>query len=209
MRCVWESTKPGRTTRWPTSIRSAEAASGRASIFARVPMAAILPPRTNSAPSLRIPRLASARPRRGPRPRRVKSCDAPVMSREVDKSRLLCRNADGRAQCEGRAGAPFRLADCGVLHGPQTELQTRATVERLLTDLKPLRPVLYMPGRTWFLQSLRKKSVSCFLATGLKRAHVAVIQRVGHFAKQGGHVLGHAQLHQCLNRLDRRATAHR
>ena len=37
------------------------------------------PSRTNTAPSLTIPRLESAAPRRGPRPRSVSTCDAPVM----------------------------------------------------------------------------------------------------------------------------------
>ena len=68
------------------------------------------PSRTNTAPSLTIPRFESAAPRRGPRPRSVNTCDAPTMRSDPLKPPISMPNpalndyaATSPKKCRGAA----------------------------------------------------------------------------------------------------------
>src|SRR5438270_7249857 len=98
--CVWESTKPGRTTRPAQSIsriflRFRLSHESRTASFVR-PTATIFPPTHNTAASSTMPNSLSSEPRRGPgrseAERKVRSWPM-VASRRACGSRLAARFA--------------------------------------------------------------------------------------------------------------------
>src|SRR5467141_1175719 len=180
---------PGRATRPPSSSFSAARASGSASTSARVPTAAIKPSRTSSAPSSINPRFEREAPRRGPLPRKVKSCDAPVMRRESGKTSVLYYAEKLPTSTRGTCPAcPEHLGDrvgslCIGFSASAGGLTLKRRQKHFLHEC----------------HERRRRRIP--LRPRLQRFHVSAVDRRGHLANQQRHVLRNSHPRHCLDHL--------